>query len=98
MRPQWLQEHPEGVVLLVKVQPRASRAGIGGEIGGRLKVRLNSPPAQGRANKELIEMVAKRLRIAKSQVHLLKGEKGKEKNLLCKGISINTAAELLGGE
>ncbi len=95
--PAWIENHPQGIVLLVKVQPRSSKAGIGGEIGGRLKIKLSSPPIEGKANKELIELVAKRLKIAKSAVSLVKGEKGKEKSLLCKGISPQEAAELLGG-
>ncbi len=98
MIPSWLQEHPEGVVILVKVQPRASRAGIEGEVGERLKVKLNSPPAEGKANRELIELIAKRLKVAKSQVSLVKGEKGREKSLLCKGMNARDAAGLLGGD
>ncbi len=94
----WIQKHPHGVVLLVRVQPKASRAGIGGEWSGRLKVRLNSPPEGGKANRELVALVAKRLGIAKSRVSIVKGEKGKEKSLLCMGIDEKGAEGLLGGD
>jgi uncharacterized protein (TIGR00251 family) len=96
--PSWTEEHPEGTLLLVKVQPRASRASISGEVGGRLKVRLNSPPVEGKANKELIEIVAKRIGIPKSSVSVVKGERGREKNLLCRGIKPQKVADLLGGD
>jgi len=95
--PLWIQEHDDGIMLMVRVQPRASHAGFRDDVGGRLKVRLNSPPAEGKANRELVELVAKRLGIAKSSVYLVKGEKGKEKNLLCKGVTINRAIASLRG-
>ena len=95
--PSWIQEHGDGIVIMVKVQPKASRACLGEEAGGRLKVRLNSPPVEGKANKELIELMAKRLGIPKSSVSLVKGDKGREKSLLCKGLTLKKAAKLLRG-
>ncbi len=97
-QPAWAQPHRDGVMLLVRVQPRASRAGIRGEMGGRLKVCINSPPADGRANRELVELVAKRLGVAKSSLSLERGEKSREKVLLCRGVGLEEAVKLLGGD
>src|SRR5262249_5081517 len=49
----------EGVVTFaVRVQPRASRDEIAGELDGALKVRLLAPAIEGRANEALIECLA----------------------------------------
>ena len=57
----WYREGKGGVVVKVKVVPRSSRPGIQGVEGDHLKVRLKSPPVEGKANKELVEVMAKAL-------------------------------------
>ncbi|MHC4887483.1 MAG: DUF167 domain-containing protein [Planctomycetota bacterium] len=41
----FLHDHPEGVILAIKVVPNASRSEIAGIQGEELKVRVTSPPA-----------------------------------------------------
>ncbi|MCE3285456.1 MAG: hypothetical protein K0R70_1712, partial [Steroidobacteraceae bacterium] len=45
------------VLLEVRVQPRASRNEFAGVVGTRLRVRLNAPPVDGRANAALVDFV-----------------------------------------
>jgi len=44
-----------------------------------LKIYLTAVPVDGKANKELIKLLAKELKISKSKIAIIKGEKNKEK-------------------
>ncbi|AOU96826.1 hypothetical protein BI364_01330 [Acidihalobacter yilgarnensis] len=68
--------------LAVRVQPRASRTRLGEHANGRLRVYLSAPPTDGRANTQLIELIAKAFGVAKSRVHLLRGAQSRNKDLL----------------
>ncbi|MFZ3063991.1 MAG: DUF167 domain-containing protein [Nitrospirota bacterium] len=74
-----LVEDNEGVILPVRIQPRASKDEIVGEYNGALKIKLTSPPVEGEANRRCIEFLSKRFKIAKSQLEIIKGEKSKDK-------------------
>jgi len=79
-----------GVLIInIKVEPRSSRSGITGSYGDGLKVRLTSPPVEGKANKELIEVLAKEFRIRKKDVEILSGEKSKNKIVKLYGVKCN---------
>lgn len=77
----------EPVRLAVKVIPRASKNQLVGWINGELKVKLKSIPEKGRANKELIDFLAKVLDLSKSQIHLTSGQTSQHKELQFEGIS-----------
>ncbi len=64
--------------ILVKVIPKSSHSDI--KIDGNvIKVWLHSPPNEGRANQELVRMLAKKFSIAKSRVEILSGFASKNK-------------------
>ena len=81
------QETGDGLIVSVKAAPRSSRAGVDGPTadGSALKVRLRSAPVDGKANKELIEVLADHFGVAKSQVVFKSGETAKTKRLLIRG-------------
>ena len=63
--------------LKVRVVPNAKKSEvIEGEI---LKVKVRAPPEGGRANEELIEVLAKHFGVKKSQVVILRGYRSREK-------------------
>ena len=64
----------------VRVVPNSSNQGVKEE-DGILKVHLNSPPAEGRANKELIEVLAEHFKVKKSQIEIIRGLKSREKTI-----------------
>lgn len=70
-----------GVVLPVRLQPCASRTEICECIDHRLKIKVVAPPLEGRANKECIEFLAKKLRISKSGLRVISGAKSREKRI-----------------
>jgi len=71
----------ECLILRVQVQPRASRNELAGLHGDRLKIRLTTPPVDGRANTALVEFLADQFGVPKHQVTLLTGETGRAKRL-----------------
>ena len=84
----WAVDTPEGAVVGVKAQPKSSRPGIDGPFGDdALKVRIKSAPVEGKANKELVEVLAKFFGIPKSSVEFKGGETSKTKRLLLRGLS-----------
>ena len=72
--------------LAVKVTPGASRSEIVGweedpHAGRVLKLRIAAPPVEGKANREVVAFLAKRLGVPKSSVELLHGSTGRIKLL-----------------
>ncbi len=70
-----VQEREGAVTFLVRVQPRASKDEISGEMAGALKVRLRAPALEDRANEALVEFLAQLLKTPKSAVRILSGER-----------------------
>ena len=83
-------ETSEGVILNVKAQPRSSRAGIDGLLGDAVKVRIRCAPVDGKANKELIEVLSGAFGLPKSAVSFRSGETSKTKRILLRGTTKET--------
>ena len=77
---------PDGTLLKVRVTPGAKKSEIVGAAGGRLRVRLQAPPVEGKANRELTRFIARELGLKKNRVSLAAGEKSREKVILLEGI------------
>jgi len=90
-----VRESGGGVVITVRVTPRASRDAIEGEYQGMLKVRLTAPPVEDRANEALVQLLAARLNVPKSAVRILAGEKGRVKRVEITGVSCAQFAALV---
>ena len=83
----------------VRVIPRSSKPGIAGIRDGALLIRLQSPPVEGAANDELIEVIAKAFRAAKRDVTIVGGERSKLKRVAIATLDRNqleTALRSLG--
>jgi uncharacterized protein (TIGR00251 family) len=81
------------VSLEVRVQPRASRDEIAGVIDGALKIRLQAPAVENRANEALVEFLAHLLKTPKSAVRILGGERSRLKRIEIRGV---TKQQVLG--
>ena len=79
----------------MRVIPGARKSQIEGESAGRLKVRLQAPPVEGKANKELLRLLARELGLKKNQLTLARGERSRDKVILLAGISPAEAAAKL---
>lgn len=85
--PDWLKPAPDGSIVCLHVQPRASRNEIVGEQDGALKIRLTSPPVEGAANKLCCEFIAKSCGVPKKDVSIQSGLKSRHKRILISGLS-----------
>jgi uncharacterized protein (TIGR00251 family) len=91
-----LEAHAEGVLLHLQIQPKSSRNQVVGEHDGRLKIQITAPPVDGKANKALLAFLAKQLRLAKSNLRLLRGESSRKKTILACGCSLEDVRSRLG--
>jgi uncharacterized protein len=92
------QEREGAVTFLVRVQPRASKDEIGGEMGGALKVRLRAPAVEDRANEALVEFLAQLLKRPRSAVRILGGERSRTKRMEIHGVTQQQILALLAQE
>ncbi|MBQ2682919.1 MAG: DUF167 domain-containing protein [Thermoguttaceae bacterium] len=90
-----LQTHPSGVILPIQAHPGARKNEFKGVQNGLLKVSVTQVPEQGKANKAIVEFLAKGLKLRKSQITLLSGETSGQKKFLIEGITPEELAEKL---
>ena len=57
--PSWFRQQGDELILDVRIQPRAGRDEINGVFANRLRIRIKSPPVDGKANKHLLEFIAR---------------------------------------
>ena len=72
--------------------PRAGRSGFAGLRDGAIMVRLAAAPVDGAANKELIALIARTLKVSKRDVEIAAGERARTKRVRVAGMS---AAQVL---
>lgn len=91
-----IRDHAEGCVLAVRAQPGAKRRGFLGTHGDALKLAVQAPADQGKANEALIDLIAELLAVRRQQVALLTGPANRSKSFLVRGVSAATARAKLG--
>jgi uncharacterized protein len=84
-------ESSDGATFAVRIQPRARKNAIVGELGDALKVSLTAPPVDGKANAACIEFFANLLKVPRSSVSIAAGQTSRNKVIRVAGLS---AAEL----
>jgi uncharacterized protein len=84
-----LNTHPDrgSVSFAVRVQPRASKNEVAGVLDGALKVRLQAPAVEDRANQALCTFLAELLKRPQSAVRLLSGERSRSKRVEIFGVT-----------
>lgn len=88
-----------GVTLAVRVQPGAKKTSIVGVYGegatAQLKIAVQAPPIEGRANSALSAFLADFFGVPKSSVELMSGELSRSKVFLLRGLTLQKAEGLL---
>ncbi|OGV64854.1 MAG: hypothetical protein A2498_13745 [Lentisphaerae bacterium RIFOXYC12_FULL_60_16] len=78
----WLKPARDGTFLLrVHVVPGARRTNLAGVHGDRLKIRLQAPPVDGKANRALVDYLADHLNLPRSGITLQTGTTSRDKDL-----------------
>ena len=80
----------------IVVQPRAAREGVGPIVGDRLKVSVNAPPVDGKANEAVVRALAGALGVARGAVEIIRGETGRRKTVKIRGITLAALLRALG--
>lgn len=86
-----LRQTKDGVTLAVRAQPGARKTAVVGIYGegasAQLKIAINAPPIQGRANDALIAFIAELFSLPKSAIALTSGASSRNKVFLMRGVS-----------
>jgi uncharacterized protein (TIGR00251 family) len=90
-----IEETRTGVLIDVRVIPRAGKSGISGVRDNAVLVRLNAPPVEGAANAELIEVLAEAFDVPKRAVAIISGDKSRQKRVRIDGVTLAHAASRL---
>ncbi len=81
----------------ITVNPKSSKSEAVIDSTGNIRVYLNSPPVDGKANKECVEILSKKLKTAKSNIAIEKGELGRHKRISVSGMTIDEVMNKIKG-
>lgn len=90
-----VRDTDKGATFAIRVQPRASRNAVVGELGDALKVALTAPPVEGKANEACIDFLAKLLNVARPSITIASGESSRNKVIRVAGLSAQQVRERL---
>ncbi|MEJ2515403.1 MAG: DUF167 family protein [Gammaproteobacteria bacterium] len=76
---QW--EAQDRLICRFRVQPRASREGLAGVVGDRLKLKVHAPPVDGAANAAVVRWAARAFSVSRAQVEIIRGLSARDKTL-----------------
>lgn len=88
-----LRETPDGVLVPINAHAAARRDSIKGIHNGRLKVEVTAAPEKGKANRAILKLLSKQLRLKSHQLKMVHGATSSEKTCLAIGISANDLRE-----
>lgn len=88
--PEFVRIDAAGTVLLkLRVHPGARSTGFSGVLGDALKLEIQTPPVDGKANAAVIRFLADELHLSRSAVTIRSGETSRDKLLAITGITVN---------
>jgi uncharacterized protein (TIGR00251 family) len=85
--PTFLHAHPDGALLAIKLQPRASVNQLGEPLGAELRIKVTAPPVDAAANEALVRLLAETLDCPRNRVELLRGHTSRHKTVKLHGLS-----------
>ena len=85
----------DATVIALHIQPGAKRSATCGMFGNSVKIAVQAPPVDGKANSALREFLAERLKIPTSRVTLVSGTSGRDKKIRAAGITPEQAMTAL---
>ena len=83
----WIAPVTDGCVLTVKASPRANRTEIASRDADWIRVRIKAPPADGKANAELVRFFAERFDLPRRSVEILSGGTARLKRVKLHGLT-----------
>jgi len=95
--PSYLRVQADGVLLSIKLQPRASTNEIGDPLGNELRVKVAAPPVDSAANEALLRLLAEILGCARNRVELIRGQTSRHKVVKLHGMNGEAVLRKLAG-
>ena len=90
-----IREDSDHVTIKIKAKTKASESAILGVRGDALLVAVTAAPEKGKANKAIVDLLAKQLKLAKQNLEIISGQTNVQKVLSIKGIRSNELLLLL---
>lgn len=91
----WIAETNDGVVLSLHCQPGAKASRVVGLHDDRLKLQVQAPPLENRANEALVAWLAVQLSLPRKQIEILTGQTSRQKRVLVRGATLEQVERLL---
>ena len=91
----WYKVTDSGVIIEAKIQTKSSRKGIELLNENQLKIKVNTPPIDGKANEAVIKLIAQKLHISKSSVTIIRGLTSKLKTIKIENINSEQIESLI---
>ncbi|MGD9162460.1 MAG: DUF167 domain-containing protein [Desulfobacteraceae bacterium] len=79
-----------------RIIPKSSRNEIIIGEGDPVKIKVTSPPVDGKANKAVVNLLAKQLKVSKKDIQIVSGEKSRNKKIRIYGVSRSEFLKLTG--
>ena len=92
-----VKETERGLIFYIRVLPRSSRCEVIGIQDDALKIKITSPPVEGKANEECLRFLADQFGIKKSQLEIIAGHKSKKKTVAVSGLKKEDFVSFLHG-
>lgn len=96
--PLQVMDAADGAVVPIRAIPRAGRSAIAGLRDGMLLVRLQSAPADGAANAELLGVLSEALRVPKRDLTIVSGQSARSKRIRVAGLTAAAVRERLAAK
>jgi uncharacterized protein len=94
--PGFIRVQTDGVLLSVKLQPRASANEIGDALGNELRIKVTAPPVDAAANEALVKLLAQQLNCPRNRVDLVRGHTSRHKTVKLYGLTAEDVVKGLG--
>jgi hypothetical protein len=94
--PGFIRVQADGVLLSVKLQPRASANEIGDALGDELRIKVTAPPVDAAANEALVRLLAQQLNCPRNRVDLVRGHTSRHKTVKLYGLDPADVVARLG--
>jgi uncharacterized protein (TIGR00251 family) len=95
--PGFLRAQPDGTLLSVKLQPRASANEICAPLGDELKIKVTAPPVDAAANEALVKFLAEKLDCSRGRIELIRGHTSRHKTIKLHGFKPEDILQKISG-
>ena len=93
-----MQACKDGSLLTCRVLPSSSRTEITELDDTAVRIKVTAAPVEGKANKAVVDFLAKKFKLPKSRVKIVKGESGRQKTVLLAGLEKEEVMRTLRGK